>query len=133
MISLFRRTSPFAQFSRWLVATIANIAHADHGFLVLYSTPVPANVSDRLNRISVHTWGDIYDVLHISLPSGATQLTLAILTHVITATMVLWWAIESYHQLQEAKHWLRGARVKVALRLAEWKRRRAGGDESQLG
>lgn len=131
MFSLFRRTSPFAQFTRWLMATIANIAHADHGFLVLYSTPVPQNVSARLSAVSIRTWGDIYDMLHILLPSGAWQLTLAVVTHIITAIMVIWWAVESYRQTKEATHWLEAAREKVSSRIAVWKTHWREGDDAE--
>jgi hypothetical protein len=98
---------PVRHFIRWIGATLANIAHFDHGTHVFLKTQLHPRIAEAWSGQDLTTWGEFLDFVAVVGLFGPIQLGQAAWSYPLAAAAVIWWVVEVGRQVKFAKSRLR--------------------------
>ena len=107
--------SPFANFGRWLLASITNTIHLVDWAGSTAAAPLPESVKHVTAPATMQVWGQVFDATGELIAAAASQVTETFATHPILASLetaaLLWLMIESVLLAQTAFRWVKSWRL----------------------
>lgn len=88
--------SPILSVTRWVMATLANVAHLEGAAIVANHAPVPPSVTAALSAAPVTEYGQIGAALVKLILDLPLQLFTGVWHYPLGAMAVAWWCVESW-------------------------------------
>jgi hypothetical protein len=124
MTSAVPHPPPIHNFTRWLMASVANAVHYADGAAGAAAAPLPETAKHVPAPATMHVWGQVFDAAGQLVGAAARQTMDAFAAHPIYAAFeavaLLWLVVETVLLTSAAFRWFKA-----------WKRRLSGRQSSE--
>ncbi|WP_157073596.1 hypothetical protein [Sphingomonas soli] len=79
------------------MASVASVAHFEHGVKVVSETPLPSPVTEAFAAVHPDHWGQLVGLGNTILVNIAYQVGSGVVHYPVTTVAVIWWFLETAH------------------------------------